>query len=187
LKPIVPEKSMLILQAEQVTYCLVSSRIDQARVQRPGLDYLGKLYVKDKTYRQQEKQTAIQRARQKLLEKQDLALLLVEDGDTITLWYHPKKAEKVSSIFAIDLKQLTAAMGEEGGVAIKNRQFRLKTYPNCFVGSEAVDWLVTYLRVSREDAVRVGQRLVSENWIQHVAKESVFQDDFFFYRFRQES
>lgn len=177
---------MLILQAEQVAYCLVSSRVDQARVQRPGLDYLGKLYVKDKTYRQEEKQTAIHQARQKLLDKQDLALLMLEDGGTITLWHHPKRAEKVSSVFAVDLKQLATAMGEVGGVEIKNRQFRLKNYPHCFVGSEAVDWLVAYLRVSREEALRVGQRLMSENWIQHVVKESVLKDDFFFYRFRQD-
>jgi hypothetical protein len=177
---------MLILPAEQVTYCLVSSRIDKARVQRPGLEYQGRFYLKDATYPQRDKQAAVQQARQKLLVQPEQALLLVEEGDIITLWHYARKAQKVSSIFAIDLKQLAAAMGDDDGVAIKSRQFRLKTYPNCFIGSEAVDWLVNYLRMSREDAVRVGQRLMSENWIRHVANESTFQDDFFFYRFRQD-
>ncbi|NJN20130.1 MAG: hypothetical protein HC812_01620 [Leptolyngbya sp. RL_3_1] len=178
---------MLILHAEQVAYCLVSSRVDQVKVQQPGLEYQGRFYLKDAAYPHRDKQKAIQQARQKLLEEQDQALLLVEEAAMITLWHHVRKAQKVSSIFAVNLQQLAAAMGGTEGVAIKNRQFRLKTYSNCFVGSEAVDWLVAYLRVSREEAVRVGQRLMSENWIDHVAKEPAFKDDFFFYRFRQEA
>jgi uncharacterized protein YlxW (UPF0749 family) len=77
-------------------------------------------------------------------------------------------------------------MQQPNGVTIQDRTFRLKTYAQCFVGSEAVDWLVNYLRVSRADAVRVGQRLLSENWIRHVVNEQTFQDDYFFYRFQSE-
>ena len=174
---------MLIVGSNQVTYCLVSSRINKAWVQQPGLEYQSKLYLKDTVYRQQDQQMAVYQARQKLLEDPDQPLLIVDDGDTLSLWHHPKKAQKVSSVFAVDLAQLATAMQQPDGVDIQDRTFRLKSYNQCFVGSEAVDWLVSYLRVSRADAVRVGQRLLTENWIRHVANESTFQDDYFFYRF----
>ena len=75
-------------------------------------------------------------------------------------------------------------MRNVGGIHIKDRIFRLKTYRQCFIGSEAVDWLVSYLKSSREEAVQVGQCLVSENWIHHVLDEQMFQNQYFFYRFR---
>lgn len=175
---------MLIVDAPQVTYCLITHRVKKTHIQQPGLDYQGKLYLQDATYPAQARESAIHQARQKLLEDPDQILLLVNEGDRFSLWHHVKRAQKVSSVFAVDLKQLVAAMRQPGGVEVKNRPFRLKTYPHCFVGSEAVDWLVAYLRVSRGDSVRVGQRLLTENWIHHVVDEQAFQDDYFFYRFR---
>ena len=177
---------VFIVDSNQVTYCLVSSRLNKARVQQPGLEYQGKLYLQDTVYRQQDKQMAVYQARQKLLEDPNQLLLIVDEGNTFSLWHHPKKAQKVSSIFAIDLAQLATAMRQPDGLAIQDRTFRLKAYAQCFIGSEAVDWLVNYLRVSRADAVRVGQRLLTDNWIRHVVNEQTFQDDYFFYRFRSE-
>lgn len=44
-----------------------------------------------------------------------------------------------------------------GGVDIKDRIYRARTYRMCFVGQEAVDWLVKALRLdSREEAVLLG-------------------------------
>ena len=60
---------------------------------------------------------------------------------------------------------------------------KLKLYPNCFVGNEAVSWLSDRLKISREEAIEVGQRLIDENWIHHVTHEQPFQDGNFFYRF----
>lgn len=177
---------MFILQADQVNYCtlrLPSTATDKS-VQVPGLEYQHKLYVRTNTYRQQDSQTALQNARQKLLDLKGRIALLVEDGDTITLWCHEKQAQKVDAIDALDLKQLVAAMRDIGGIQIKDRQFHLKTYPQCFVGAEAVDWLANHFNTSREQAMQVGKRLMDENWIHHVVDEQPFQDDYFFYRFR---
>lgn len=44
-----------------------------------------------------------------------------------------------------------------GGVDIKDRTYRARIYRMCFVGQEAVDWLVKTLRLdSREEAVLLG-------------------------------
>ncbi|MEO1350093.1 MAG: mechanosensitive ion channel protein [Cyanobacteria bacterium J06635_15] len=175
---------MFILQSEQVNYCTLNRHAADTTLQIPGLEYQHKFYVKGETYNREDRQTAIQQARQKLLDMKGQATVLVEECETITLWYHDKTVRKVNSLVALDLKQLVAAMRNVGGIQIKDRQFHLKTYRRCFVGSEAVDWLVSYLSISRKEAVQLGQRLIDENWIHHVLDDQAFQDEYFFYRFR---
>lgn len=172
---------MFILQSEQVDFCTLSSRIGNQTVQIPGLEYQRKLYIKGEIYNEQH--TAIQKAREKVVELKGQPIILVEDSGTITLWYYDKTVKKVDPLLALDLSTLVAAMRNVGGVQIKERQYHLKTYRQCFVGSEAVDWLVAYLKVSRADAVQIGQRLIDERWIHHVLDEQAFQDSYFFYRF----
>lgn len=175
---------MFILQSDQVNFCTLRRRIGKKSLKVPGLEYQQKLYVKGKSYGQQQKQGAIQKAREKVVELKGQSTILVEDNDTITLWHHDKAVEKLNPLLTLDLKEIVAAMRNVGGIQIKERQFHLKTYRQCFIGSEAVDWLVSHLKISRQDAVVVGQRLVNENWIHHVLDEQAFQDDYFFYRFR---
>ena len=68
---------------------------------------------------------------------------------------------------------------------VKDRRFRLKTYPSCFVGAEAVDYMVTSkIAESRQDAVRIGKALAREFFLfEHVTKEHLFEDKYLFYRF----
>lgn len=175
---------MFILQSEQVTFCTLRRRVGKKSRKVPGIEYQHKLYVKGTSYDLQQKQAAIQKAREKVVELKGQSTIVVEDCNTITLWHHDKTVEKVSPLLTLDLKELVTAMRNVGGIQIKERQFHLKTYRQCFIGSEAVDWLVSYLKISRQDAVIVGQRLINENWIHHVLDEQAFQDDYFFYRFR---
>lgn len=175
---------MFILTSDQVDYCVLSRHATNPTVQTPGLEYQRKLYVKGETFSYAHRQLAIERARMLLLDRKGKAVLLVENGENLTLWCHDEMAQKLNSASTINLQQLVSAMRTVGGVPIKERQFRLKSYPQCFVGSEAVDWLVSHLNISRQQAIQVGQRLIDDNWIHHVVDEQPFQDDYFFYRFR---
>lgn len=94
--------------------------------------------------------------------------------------------------------QLAAALA--AGVKVADRRYRLKKYPECFVGSEAVDWLGKHYRIGREDAVALGdalaahfglrraeattlgQSLADLGLLRHVADAHPFADDFLFYR-----
>lgn len=94
------------------------------------------------------------------------------------------------------------------GIEVKNRTWHARTYEACFVGSEAVDWMVRTLELpSREDAVAigkilstgffknkyiihillifVGQSLMYRGIIQHVCNSEPFADHFFFYSFTE--
>lgn len=71
------------------------------------------------------------------------------------------------------------------GVEIKDRKYRLSTYKQCFVGSEAVDFLVASgAAETREDAVQLGKALAQEyHLFEHVTRDHEFKDEQLFYRF----
>lgn len=71
----------------------------------------------------------------------------------------------------------------QGGVDVRDRRWRLRLYPQCFVGREAVDWIVQRKGVSRAKAVRIGRRLVALGQMAHVVAEHDFEDADLFYVF----
>ncbi|MEL7086470.1 MAG: mechanosensitive ion channel domain-containing protein [Cyanobacteria bacterium J06597_1] len=79
--------------------------------------------------------------------------------------------------------ELAAKMREPGQLDIRDRRYRLKLYRHCFIGREAVDWLVESQRTTRENAVQIGQILMDRQVIQHVLDEQPFLDRHMFYRF----
>lgn len=83
----------------------------------------------------------------------------------------------------LDLEALVAAMRGKNGVSITSRRYRFNLYHACFIGSEAVDWLVEYLGCTREKAVEVGQILRDRGILHHVLDEHSFEDKHLFYRF----
>jgi hypothetical protein len=71
-------------------------------------------------------------------------------------------------------------------VTIQDRMYRLRTYPRCFVGSEAVDVLMKKkIAISRQKAVKLVNKMNHEfHCFDHVAdKGKKFEDGNSFYRF----
>lgn len=73
------------------------------------------------------------------------------------------------------------AMLSPGGVDVRDRLFHLRLYRKCFVGREAVDWLVRHAQVSRAEALRLGRSLVALGCLKHVLDEHDFHDGEYFY------
>lgn len=83
----------------------------------------------------------------------------------------------------VDLVEASAAMLGAGGLDIADRTYRGKTYPQCFVGSDAVTWLVGRHGITVGEAEAVGQRLLDLGVLRHVLGEHDFSDANLFYRF----
>jgi pyruvate/2-oxoglutarate dehydrogenase complex dihydrolipoamide dehydrogenase (E3) component len=80
------------------------------------------------------------------------------------------------------LGALAAAFKE--GVELKDRKYHMKTYQQCFVGSEAVDYLLNSGEASnREDAVQIGRALEAMHLFEHCTRDHQFSDDYLFFRF----
>jgi len=75
---------------------------------------------------------------------------------------------------------LAAALAS--GAEVTDRRYRLKKYPECFVGAEAVGWMCKRYRLGRDDAVSLGDALIRAGHVHHVVKEQPFRDGEFFYR-----
>jgi potassium-dependent mechanosensitive channel len=82
-----------------------------------------------------------------------------------------------------EMQALVAQMRGDGGLEIKDRRYGLSVYAKCFVGSDAVAWLVQTQKATQEAAVRIGQQLMEQGMLHHVADEHPFRDDYLFYRF----
>lgn len=74
----------------------------------------------------------------------------------------------------------------ENGLQLADRRWRLSTYSKCFVGKEAVQWMVDKLSLDRKAAVETGQKLMDAGIMHHVTHSEPFSDDYFFYRFQED-
>ncbi|KAH0693983.1 hypothetical protein KY285_021080 [Solanum tuberosum] len=68
-------------------------------------------------------------------------------------------------------------------IALKDRFYKLRRFTNCFLGSEAVDFLSEDQYLEREEAVEFGRKLAINLFFQHVLDENVFEDGNSLYRF----
>lgn len=70
------------------------------------------------------------------------------------------------------------------GLEIKTRKWMTKSYEKCFVGLEAVEFMVKEgIAKTKEEAIEIGQLLVASNIIKHVTGDHDFKDEKLFYRF----
>lgn len=70
------------------------------------------------------------------------------------------------------------------GVSIKDRMYHLQMYTSCFVGEQAVHWLVEQGHaIDAEEAVELGNRMLLMGLLHHVCHEHLFQNAYLFYRF----
>ena len=83
----------------------------------------------------------------------------------------------------VDPLALHEAMQQPGGVTVEDRTFRGKTYPHCFVASEAIDWMERNYGLRRVMAETVCRFLWRTGRIHHVLRDARFADDYLFFRF----
>ncbi len=100
----------------------------------------------------------------------------VDNGGTPLLAPVKKEVKKAPS-----LAELTKVL--EKSLDIKDRRHRFTMYKNCFVGKEAVTWMVNagYSK-DRKHAIGLMNRLHRLGVITHVVNNHVVKDDYLFYR-----
>jgi Domain found in Dishevelled, Egl-10, and Pleckstrin (DEP) len=69
------------------------------------------------------------------------------------------------------------------GVEVANRTYLTTTYPMCFIGSQAVDFLTHRWAINRLDAWVLMNRIEKLGIFEHVTQEHGFQDGNFFFHF----
>ena len=83
-----------------------------------------------------------------------------------------------------DLDELTTRLKRVLDIRDRKYGFPSKTYPKCFVGSDAVTQLVKEgIAVDEDDAVRIGNMMLNAGVFHHVLDEHSFKNENLFYRF----
>ena len=78
--------------------------------------------------------------------------------------FAPMVQQYKSALHVLELMRQTST-----GVDVRSRTWMLRTFKDCFVGREAVDWLLrNALAESRESAVSLGRELAQRGLIRHV-------------------
>jgi len=90
--------------------------------------------------------------------------------------YEPRGIDSIISAFDFDtvVQQVQGKTGFE--VKDRRREKRLKTYPKCFIASEAVTWLQKNLSITREQAIIWGKHLQDNGIIDHVSSKGEFKE-----------
>ncbi|TKY56223.1 Glutaredoxin protein [Spatholobus suberectus] len=68
-------------------------------------------------------------------------------------------------------------------IVVKDRFCKMRRFTNCFLGSEAVDFLSEDQYLERKEAVEFARKFASKLFFQHVLDEHLFEDDNHLYRF----
>ncbi|CAL5189348.1 unnamed protein product [Lathyrus oleraceus] len=90
--------------------------------------------------------------------------------------------DDVSSSGAVDEMALIVCKMKQS-IVVKDRFSKLRRFTNCFIGSEAVDFLSEDQYLERKEALEFGRKLVSKLFFQHVLDDNLFEDGNYLYRF----
>ena len=198
---------MLFLDHTQVKYCKVQNQDKTIS----GIIYNDNLFLREKAFPKEEMEAAIKECREEYLdhiERSQIPTLLVKDKKSVGIWMQNNQYKsyitsfdensadtsdpqassptKSNSTNRISLRQLTAQMRSEDGVEVKTRRYKLKLYHRCFLGSEAVTWLAEKTKLSRQDAIKLGQKMIDKGFFHHVVDDHQFKDEELFYRFNED-
>ncbi len=192
---------MLILTKDNGEYCEVTALINGQPKNSSGFIYRDNVFIKVKHYSVDEYEAAIKDCRENFLDNEEIqvATLMLKEPDSVSIWLQddrykpinaPQKSSKTSlsspstdSASTLKIRDLVARMREKDGLKIKTRRHKLKLYHRCFLGNEAIDWLVENLNLTRAKAIKIGQKLIDKKIIHHVTDEHNFKDEPLFYRF----
>ncbi len=192
---------MLILTKDNGEYCEVTALINGQPKKSSGFIYRNNVFIKAKHYSVDEYEAAIKDCRENFLDNEEIqvATLMLKEPDSVSIWLQddrykpinaPQKSSKTSlsspstdSASTLKIRDLVARMREKDGLKIKTRRHKLKLYHRCFLGNEAIDWLVENLNLTRSKAIKIGQKLIDKKIIHHVTDEHNFKDEPLFYRF----
>lgn len=88
-----------------------------------------------------------------------------------------------SLLFCFSALWLVSRLRLHEAKVIKDRRHHLRTYPNCFVAKELIDWLIEHKEASERDtAIKIMQKLLDQSIIHH-GKAGLQQQASFFLSF----
>ena len=99
------------------------------------------------------------------------------------LFYHFTIPKMDILISPRETSELIQEIQQSDTFETKDRTYNLKTYPQCFLGSDLVTWLEKNKKMATSEAISLGQELVRNTLISHVTNDHDFKNEGLFYHF----
>ncbi len=112
---------------------------------------------------------------------QYLRVLGAPDGDPNPIDAAYALRESLNALH-IDWAAMGKALRHDAGSLIKDRTYRGKTYRECMVASEIVDWLQNKFGHDRNRICKTGDLLSRFGVLHHVVREQHFRDELLYFR-----
>lgn len=99
------------------------------------------------------------------------------------LFYHftlPKMQVRLSPR---EVENLLEEIQQSDTFEIKDRTFKLINYPQCFLGSDLIEWLIQNKKMTTIEAISLGKELIRNKYMKHVTNDHDFKDEALFYHF----
>ena len=179
---------MLMLKGNELEKTEVLAQRGNQVQKVQGATYKQRLFTQNGSFSKANEKEALDHCRKLFTDSGEKQMVLfVENEDNFSVWMENSNVKPVGKstdrVSSLSLKAVVAKMRTVDGIKIKDRQYRFKTYPNCFLGNEAVRWFMHHLQLTSDEAMRLGQRLIDEKWFHHVLDAHDFKDEELFYRF----
>ncbi|XP_062907921.1 1-phosphatidylinositol 3-phosphate 5-kinase isoform X6 [Mobula hypostoma] len=97
----------------------------------------------------------------------------------------PNEEERKLLLDSVQLKDLWKKICHHStGMEFQDHRYWLRTYPNCIVGKELVNWLIRNGHVTtRAQAIAIGQALLDGRWLDCVTHhDQLFRDEYALYK-----
>ncbi|MGB3509371.1 MAG: mechanosensitive ion channel domain-containing protein [Microcoleaceae cyanobacterium] len=113
-----------------------------------------------------------------------IANISQDEHDESTVYITDSISDKINK--KIDLDTLVEQMRGPNGISIKDRRHRWDVYSKCFLGSEAVEWLMRTQKLNLNEAISIGQLLLDRGLIHNISDKHGFENEYLFYRFYED-
>ena len=106
-----------------------------------------------------------------------------DKADSLIRPTKPTRRRQRFSVLAFDLQKVAKQLQNDPGFQIRDRRWHLKLYYHCFAGRDLTSWILQNFNdmKGREDAVALGNKLMTEGLFEPVHRSQPFKDGNYFY------
>jgi len=161
---------MFPLTTEDVNFCFVKSPHSSISL---GIKYHEWLFSAHE-FLSSNLDQAKEQINQWLDNKEQLRIVLEKDGG-FYLCQHQDELETVKSSMA--LKEVCKQMWVSNSLKKRLHHRSWRFSEKCLSSQDVTDWIVEHLKISRTDAVNIGQKCVDKRLFTHVYQQNYFSDE----------
>lgn len=89
----------------------------------------------------------------------------------------PQIKVSIEGVVQLTTEQIASLMkNPDTGLPLSTKAWKMKNYPNCFTGRQAITWLTDQFKLNPNQAFKICVDLMNDHFIHHVSHNFPFED-----------